>query len=71
MKPIRLLTFPKAKYGEQIVAMEGDEGGMHRRLFDACDLFLEADTWSERYRVKEMAREFAERFVAQMNRGNT
>jgi hypothetical protein len=65
---IRLLTFPKPKYGEQIVAIKGKANSLNTHLFDACDIFMEVDTYSERLRVKDVAREFAERFVAQMNR---
>ena len=65
---IRLITFQKPKYGEQIVAVVIN-GGPNIHLFDACDLFIGDYTWSERSRVKDIAKDFAERFVAQMNAG--
>ena len=63
---IRLITFPKPEYGEQIVAVENPDG-LHLTLFDACKLFMTNDTWPECLRVQEEARLFAERFVSQMN----
>lgn len=65
-EPIRLLTFPKPKYREQIVALVNDIG-MNLALFDACEIFMEDNSMSERNRVQEEARKFAEKFVAQMN----
>lgn len=64
---IKLLTFPKPKYGEQIVAIDNGPNRLNIALFDACDLFIEADTVLERSRVKDEARAWAEKFVAQMN----
>lgn len=64
MEPIRLKTFPKPKYLEQLVVLDGSP---KLRLFDACDLFMTNGTWAERERVQDEARTFAERFVAQMN----
>lgn len=66
MDAIELITFPKPKYGEQIVAMKRG-GSFNIALFDACTLFMQDDTYAERQRVQDEAKAFAERFVAQMN----
>jgi len=61
-EPIKLLTFPKPKYGEQIVAVDRGPGKLNVALFDAVELF-DGD--------KAAAKEWAERFVAQMNSAAT
>ncbi len=64
MEPIRLKALPKPKYLEQLVLLDGSP---KIRLFDACELFMQEDTWAERQRVQAEAQAFAEQFVAQMN----
>lgn len=68
--PIKLLTYSN-KYDEQIVAVRMDGSSSHVRLFDATHLFMEDETLHEKIRVKEEAKLFAEKFVAQMNMRNT
>ena len=65
-REIKLICFPKQKYLQWIVAVQLEAGG-NMRLFAACDLFLQADTFSERKRVFDVAGKFAEKFVQQMN----
>ena len=67
MSKIELITFTTHKYCEQVVAIKGKAGSYNMRLFDAVELFMKDDLWSERQRVKEEARQWAEAFVAQMN----
>lgn len=67
---MKLLTFPKAKYAEQIVCLANEKpNGMNRRLFDAVELFMTEETWVDRKAVFDSgkAKEFAEEFVAQFN----
>lgn len=66
MDAIKLMTFRKPKYCEQIIAIDAP-GSLNVALFDACEVFMQEDTWAERQRVQDEARAFAERFVAQMN----
>ena len=68
--PFRLITFPKPKYGEQIVAVEkGFGGGFNLALFDAVSIFMTTDSWSERVALADEAEAWAKQFVAQMNAG--
>jgi hypothetical protein len=64
---IELVTFDKPKYMQQIIAVKGHAGSFNTGLFDAVELFIDEPTNSERLRVKDDAKEWAEKFVAQMN----
>ena len=65
---MEVLTYPKAKDAEQVVAIK-TEGQMNLRLFDAVSLFMTDDTWVHRKMIFDSGkpREFAEQFVAQFN----
>lgn len=67
---MELITYSKAKYAEQVVSVM-IEGGFNHRLFDACELFMEEDTWRNRKDVFDSGKpkEWAEQFVAQFNAG--
>ena len=67
MDAIKLTTFSKPKYCEQIVAIDNGPGRLNMGIFDAVEVFMTDDTWAERQRGFPQAKEFAERFVAQMN----
>ena len=64
--PWKLITFSKQKYLQQIVAVKID-GAMNMRLFDAVELFMQDETWSEREERFAEGGEFANNFVAQFN----
>jgi hypothetical protein len=68
--PYKLLTFPKEKYAEQIVAIQGPRGSLNIALFDAVKVFAEDDTMKARSAVAQEARLWAESFVAQFNAGH-
>lgn len=67
MEAIKLKTFAKPKYGQQIVALDAGPGQLNFALFDAVDLFIEGSTWTDRLAAQDKAKSFAEQFVAQMN----
>lgn len=64
-KAIRLVTFPKPKYGEQIVAIK-NETGMNIALFDMVEVLADC-TIAPGMTVMDTAKLFAERLVAQTN----
>ena len=64
--PMQLVTFPKPKYSEQIVALK-TEGGMNIALFDAVEIVMAGGLDRESVYSRKMGEKFAEQFVAQFN----
>ncbi len=64
---IRLITFQKPKYAQQIIAVDNGPNQLNLALFDATKLFADEDTFVAHKAVLGQAEEFAKAFVAQMN----
>lgn len=67
MSESELYEFSYEKYGEHVVAIKLNGGGI--RLFDAVTLFSENNSLKEYERVKQQAAEFAKEFVETYNLG--